>query len=268
MSLKIFTVDSFTDVPFKGNPAGVCITNQLLPEKLMQQIAKEFNLSETAFVTPADTEKYNIRYFSPQKEIPLCGHATLAAAKILSLKKNDTVFKFVTGAGVMLAVTISADEITMQFPVYEIEPALVSDETKKALGIQNITASFYSPNNKIIMIETEDAVLLAALKPNFTALVATQNNINGILVTAASANSQYDYEYRYFWPWAGTNEDPVTGGVQTFLAKYWSKKLGKTKMTAFQSSERTGKMKVELKDNSVFITGEAVIILEADLINY
>jgi PhzF family phenazine biosynthesis protein len=268
MALKIFTVDSFTNVPFKGNPAAVCITIEPLKEMLMQQIAKELGLSETAFVVYTKNETYPIRYFSPQKEIPLCGHATLAAAKVLWMQTGETVFNFITVSGVLLQAVVSGNEITMQFPVYNIEPISVSDDTIKALGIQNTQACFYSPANKIIMIEIADANQLAALKPDFTALKASQNDINGVLVTAASASQIYDYEYRYFWPWAGTNEDPVTGGVQTFLAKYWQGRLNKTIMYAFQSSERTGKMKVALKENNVFITGEAVVMLEGNFINY
>ena len=264
--LKIFTADSFTDAAFKGNPAGVCITEDALPEKTMQQIAMEMGLSETAFVTPSNGH-YSIRYFSPQKEIALCGHATLAAAKIINAKNGCEAVTFITGAGVTLHTVIRQNEISMQFPVYDAEPAEAPAPMLQALGIKNVIATKYSPNNKIIMIEIPDAENLSSLQPDFTALLNSHSGINGVLVTAA-ASGEYDYEYRYFWPWAGTNEDPVTGGVQTFLAKYWSEKLNKSNMRAFQSSARTGKMNVALKNNSVTISGQAVIMLEGNLLNY
>lgn len=269
MSLKTFIVDSFTATPFKGNPAGVCMTDTALPEAVMQNIAFELGLSETAFVTKTtDSAAFNIRYFSPQKEIPLCGHATLAAAKVLAAGMQGNTVEFITVAGILLKVTIGSNGITMQFPVYELTPATVPAALLTALGVQQVKEVLYSAQNKILLLQIETAAALAALQPDFAALKASHDGVNGVLVTAASADVLYDYEYRYFWPWAGTDEDPVTGGVQTFLAKYWSEKLSKTNMTAFQSSKRTGVMRVALKDDTVFITGNAVIILEGNLINY
>lgn len=269
MPLQTFIVDSFTNTPFKGNPAGVCIAEDSLSETTMQQIAFELGLSETAFITrSAESNVYNIRYFSPQKEIALCGHATLAAAKVLNGKTGSGSIHFITGGGVSLQTTLKEHQITMEFPVYDIIRATVKEVMLAALGIKKVTAVYYSEQNRILMLEIESAAELANLQPDFAALKASQDDINGVLVTAASANDAYDYEYRYFWPWAGTNEDPVTGGVQTFLARYWSVKLQKNKMTAFQSSQRTGFMTVELCDEKVFITGQAVIILEGNLINF
>lgn len=269
MQLQTFIVDSFTDTPFKGNPAGVCITENAVSETVMQNIAFELGLSETAFITKAThSAVYNIRYFSPQKEIPLCGHATLAAAKVLNNKTGSSTINFITGGGISLQTTVAGNAITMQFPVYEITTATVPAAMLTALGITEVNSVFYSAQNKILMLEIDSAAELANLHPDFAALKASQDGINGVLVTAVSGNDTYDYEYRYFWPWAGTNEDPVTGGVQTFLAKYWSRKFQKNKMTAFQSSQRTGFMTVELVDEKVFITGQAVIILEGNLLNY
>lgn len=269
MPLQTFIVDSFTNTPFKGNPAGVCIADNSLSETTMQQIAFELGLSETAFITKsAESDVYNIRYFSPQKEIALCGHATLAAAKVLNGKTGSGDISFITGGGISLQTTVESNEITMQFPVYELRPATAPVTMLTALGITETVAVFRSIQNKILMLEIESAAELANLQPDFAALKASQDDINGVLVTAVSGNDTYDYEYRYFWPWAGTNEDPVTGGVQTFLARYWAVKLQKNKMTAFQSSQRTGFMTVELKDEKVFITGQAVIILEGNLIHF
>ena len=150
--------------------------------------------------------------------------------------------------------------------MYDTIDATVPSVMLDALGLLKVTNTAFSEKNKIILLEISDDNLLAHLKPNFTALLNSYEGINGVLVTAASGNREYDFHYRYFWPWAGTNEDPVTGGVQTFLAKYWANKLGKKKMKAFQSSSRTGYMTVELQAGKVLVTGQAVIIFEGNLL--
>jgi predicted PhzF superfamily epimerase YddE/YHI9 len=152
----------------------------------------------------------------------------------------------------------------MQFPVYETEEIEVPEEVLEALGIEEIINQRYSSQNKIILIEIKSAKDLAGLKPDYTALVNSYNGINGVLVTAVSGSEGFDFHYRYFWPWAGTNEDPVTGGIQTFLTKYWATKLNQTRLTAFQSSLRTGTMTTELLNDKVFIYGEAVTVLEGE----
>jgi predicted PhzF superfamily epimerase YddE/YHI9 len=154
----------------------------------------------------------------------------------------------------------------MQFPVYETEEIEVPQLMLEAIGISEIINKKYSPNNKIVLLEIESAIELANLKPDFTALLNSYIGINGVLVTAISNNEKFDFHYRYFWPWAGTNEDPVTGGIQTFLTKYWAIKLNKTKLNAYQSSLRTGIMSTELLQNKVYILGEAVTILEGKFI--
>lgn len=269
MPLKTFIVDSFTNAPFKGNPAGVCITEKALPEAVMQNIAMELGLSETAFVQQQEANNsYSIRFFSPQKEIPLCGHATVAAAKVLHLQTGAADIHFSNINKVDIPAKVNDAGISIQFPVYGLMPAHAPQAMLKALGIEKTEAVLYSEQNNILMLEISSAAALAALQPDFTALKASHNNINGVLVTAASNNSMYDYEYRYFWPWAGTEEDPVTGGVQTFLAAYWQGKLHKTTMHAFQSSKRTGSMMIELKNDKVYITGNAVLVMEGNLMSY
>jgi PhzF family phenazine biosynthesis protein len=266
--MKLYIVDSFTKFPFKGNPAGVCFPDHRLEDKKMQQIAHEVGFSETAFVHPTGRpEVYDIRYFSPKKEIPLCGHATLASAKIIFNRTEANEIHFITGEKVDLRITKKGDEITMQFPVYDTEAAAVPEALLQALGLTEVEQTSYSPRNKIIILEIKDPDELASLQPDFNALLASYQGINGVLVTAPSGTDDYDFHYRYFWPWAGTNEDPVTGGVQTFLTKYWSEKLGKTSMTAFQSSPRTGSMKVELSGETVLVTGQAVIVFTGDFLS-
>jgi PhzF family phenazine biosynthesis protein len=199
-------------------------------------------------------------------EIPLCGHATLASSKIIFDTTSFDKIKFINCDGVELLIGKSGSKIKMQFPVYDTEEIEVPQKMLEALGIKETINKRYSSRNKIILIEIKSAKDLANLNPDFTALVNSYNGINGVLVTAVSDREEFDFHYRYFWPWAGTNEDPVTGGIQTFLTKYWAIKLNRTKLTAFQSSLRTGTMSIELLQDKVFISGEAVTVLEGQFI--
>ena len=264
--MKTYFVDSFTDEKFKGNPAAVCLPDTELDSKTMQKIATEIGFSETAFIKQISDNVYSIRFFSPKTEIPLCGHATLASSKIVFDTTSFENIKFINYENVELFIEKAGNKIKMQFPVYDTEETAVSQKMIEALGISEVSNTRYSPKNKIILIEIKNAAELANLKPDFAALVNSHTGISGVLVTAVSDNEIFDFHYRYFWPWAGTNEDPVTGGVQTFLTKYWAEKLNKTKLNAYQSSLRTGMMRTELVDDKVFIFGEAVKVLEGEFI--
>ncbi len=260
--MKIYFVDSFTSKKFKGNPAAVCLTNNELDIETMQNIASEIGFSETAFITQRIDNTYSIRFFTPKIEIPLCGHATLASSKIIFDTTAYESIIFVNCNKVELYVEKVENKIKMQFPVYETEDIEVPLSILEALGIFEIVNKRYNTENKIILLEIKSASDLADLKPDFTALINAYTGINGVLVTAISDNKHFDFHYRYFWPWVGTNEDPVTGGVQTFLTKYWATKLNKTKLNAFQCSSRTGIMSTEIIQDKVYIFGEAVTILE------
>ena len=261
--MRTFIVDSFTDTPFKGNPAGVCLADSELSDERMLQIAQELNLSETAFLSPPKSDNaFPIRYFSPKMEIPLCGHATLASAKVIfSIHKLNEVH-FINIQNLDLFAKQSNGQIVLEFPVYETRPVDAPPALLAALGIKSISNSVYNEETKILLLEITDAEALAGLNPDFVALQRSHNSINGVLVTALAHADGYDFHSRYFWPWSGTNEDPVTGGTHTFLAKYWSPRLGKTKMKSFQSSKRTGFMEVELINDKLRIKGQAVIVLE------
>ncbi|HEX6333933.1 MAG TPA: PhzF family phenazine biosynthesis isomerase [Flavisolibacter sp.] len=265
--IETYFVDSFTTEPFKGNPAGVCLLEDEISHQKMLKIAREIGFSETAFVRKTDgKDTYSIRYYSPRKEIPLCGHATLASAKIIFEKTTAPGITFITGENLNLLIKKDAEHIIMEFPVYDTSPLIPPQPVLAALGLEGVRGASYNAETKIILLEIADAGILAALKPDFAALVKSYENIDGVLVTAPSNTEQYDFHYRYFWPWAGTNEDPVTGGVQTFLARYWSARLHKKKMKAFQSSDRTGFMTVELDQDKVFIYGKAVTVFEGHLV--
>lgn len=262
--MKTFFVDSFTNEKFKGNPAAVCFTETDPDNATMQSIATEIGFSETAFVKKITGSTYRIRFFTPKKEIPLCGHATLASSKIIFDSTDLQTITFLNCENVALKIEKAGNKIAMQFPVYDTEAIEVSTILLDALGVDKAINTRYSPRNKIILIEIAMTDTLAQLQPDFAALLKSYDGINGVLVTAQSNTTDFDFHYRYFWPWAGTNEDPVTGGVQTFLTKYWADKLNKHTLNAFQSSKRTGMMRTELLQDRVVIYGEAVTVFEGE----
>lgn len=261
--MKTYFVDSFTSTRFAGNPAAVALPAGELDAATMQQVAAEIGFSETAFVRPAAAGAgYHIRFFTPKQEILLCGHATLAAAKILFDTTGQRSVLFANAAGVELPCEQVEDgSIRMRFPVYDTEPLVVPAAVLRALGLTSCRHTRYSPRNKIILLEIDNAAELAALRPDFAALLQSYQGINGVLVTAPADTPAYDFHYRYFWPWAGTNEDPVTGGVQTFLTPYWAERLGRRQLRAFQASARTGHLRTELLDKAVAIYGQAMTVL-------
>ncbi|RDY59390.1 PhzF family phenazine biosynthesis protein [Flagellimonas nanhaiensis] len=267
-TIQTYIVDSFTDEPFKGNPAGVCLLNQEIGDEEMLLIAKELGFSETVFVTQLSGQnRFSIRFFSPKMEIPLCGHATLAASKVLFNKDSDMLnIHFVNIQNLDLVIQRDGEHIIMEFPIYETEHQIAPNELLEALGITEINNSEYNKETNILLLEIDDCNVLSKLNPDFEKLKKSHDSINGVLVTALSEKPDYDFESRYFWPWSGTNEDPVTGGTHTFLAKYWGQRLHKKKMNSFQCSERTGFMEVELIDElKMTIKGKAQILLKGEL---
>lgn len=263
--MKTFIVDSFTDVAFKGNPAGVCITAKPLAESFMLQVAQELGLSETAFIQSTDEPNvWTIRYFSPRMEIPLCGHATLAASRIVLNQSNQAKVIFKTIEDVRLSVQRTEDRLTMEFPLYNVHQSNAPPAMLDALGLETIVDSAFNKETNILMIEIQDCDTLKHLSPDFPALVKSHDSINGVLVTAESKHDEFDFHSRYFWPWSGTNEDPVTGGTHTFLAPYWSRKLNRRKLNSFQASARTGTMRVEILEKSILMTGQAIVVFDGE----
>lgn len=287
----LWIVDSFTERPFHGNPAGVHWSEQLPSPTRMQNIASELNLSETAFISPdhehttaprnslfassEEANRYLIRYYSPKKEIPLCGHATLAASQVLfeqsRVEQSETQqLNFQTASGLKLRVQRKGQGIEMQFPVYSLAAAIAPPAMLDALGISAVLYSGFNVETQILLIEIASADQLRNLTPDYSALLESCDFINGsplhgVSITAR-ADDEFDFHSRFFWPWSGGNEDPVTGGTHTFLAKYWAEKLNKSVLKSFQSSPRTGRMEVELKSmDSLLIRGQAVVFLEGNL---
>jgi len=232
----------------------------------MLSIAQELGLSETAFLQPMpNSAGYTIRFFSPVMEIPLCGHATLASAKVIFEHLSVASVKFTNINNLVLAAREVAGEIVMEFPIYDTEESEAAPALLHALGLVGVENVVYNKETNILMLEIASTETLAKLTPDYGALVKSHDSINGVLVTAPSQGDKYDFHSRYFWPWSGTNEDPVTGGTHTFLAKYWADKLNKTCLRSFQASKRSGFMQVELVGEKLLITSQAQIVFEGKL---
>ncbi|MDR0232279.1 MAG: PhzF family phenazine biosynthesis protein [Dysgonamonadaceae bacterium] len=258
----IFQVDAFTDKPFKGNPAGVMIVTEEVSSDWMQNIALEMNLSETAFIFPREND-FQIRYFTPVKEVPLCGHATLASAHIiyeLGLKAVNETIKF-KAEGADLTIKRENDWIVMDFPKYPIQKTDIHKDFKRLVGFDPIEMYSSIYDWVIAIAETESEILNS--KPNFTLL--TENGLGHLMITSKSDSKQADFVVRCFAPIAGINEDPVTGSAHCALTPLWAEKLGKTELDSLQLSKRTGHLKVKLNNDRVEIKGKALTIFEAKM---
>jgi len=257
MSQQIVQIDSFTDKPFAGNPAGVCLMTKAADENWMQQVAAEMNLSETAFLYPHG-EGYNLRWFTPAAEVKLCGHATLASAHLLYQDGHvprDRTISFFTKSGELKA-RFDNGWIELDFPARQLVPATPPDGLLQALGIR---ASNVCKHESFYLIEVESEDVVRALAPDFGQLP-----VRGVIVTSKSSGS-YDFVSRYFAPAVGVNEDPVTGSAHCALGPYWQGKLGKSSFLAYQASKRGGVMKVRVERDRVFMSGQAVTVLRCEL---
>jgi len=258
----IFQVDAFTDKPFKGNPAGVMIVTEDVSSELMQNIALEMNLSETAFIFPREND-FQIRYFTPTIEVPLCGHATLASSHIiyeLGLKSANETINFKAEGG-NLTIKRENDWIVMNFPKYPIQKIDKPKDFKHLVGFEPIEMYSSIYDWVIAVAETESEILHS--KPEFTLL--TENGLGHLMITSKSDSKRADFVVRCFAPKGGINEDPVTGSAHCALTPLWAGKLGKLEFDSLQLSNRTGHLKVKLNGDRVEIKGKALTIFEAKM---
>ncbi len=258
----IYQVDAFTSTPFKGNPAGVMIVDEHFPSEKMQQLAAEMNLSESAFIIPNGKE-FRIRYFTPNREVPLCGHATLASGHIiyeLGLKKADEAIVFKAEGG-DLTITKEGDWITMNFPEYPLAKMDVPSDFKATVGFEPIEM-YSSIYDWVIAVAPSEADILDA-KPDFERMKT--NGLAHLMITAKGEQADRDFVLRVFAPLAGVNEDPVTGSAHCALTPLWHAKTGKLEFNSYQLSKRTGRLKVKLLNDRVEIKGQAVTVFQAEL---
>ncbi|MBO4910531.1 MAG: PhzF family phenazine biosynthesis protein [Lachnospiraceae bacterium] len=255
--MKQYIVDAFTDTVFHGNQAAVCVLDEWLPDKTMMDIAAENNFSETAFTVKAG-EGYDLRWFTPGDEINLCGHATLAAAYVLfNYYEKDTdriVFHTLSGD---LITERHGDGIKMDFPVYSLNKVPVTEEMASAMGAAPKEA--YLDRDLLLVYEDED--IIRKMKPDIDKV----KQLDGLGVGVTAPGKDYDCVSRFFVPELSIPEDPVTGSVHCMITPYWTERLGKSSLNAFQASKRGGELICELKGDRVIISGKAVLFAVSEL---
>lgn len=257
MKIDIYQVDAFAQRPFEGNPAAVCPLEKWLPDDLMQSIAMENNLSETAFFV-LEEDGYRIRWFTPLAEVDLCGHATLAAAWVLfhCLEVEGNEVRFLSRSG-RLAVRRKDEVLELDFPAQAPRSCPVPDGITRAIGAQPLECCEFVD---LLAIYDDPAVVRDA-RPDMAALAAL--DYRGVIITAPG--EEHDFISRFFGPAVGVPEDPVTGSAHTKLTPYWAEKLGKNHLRARQVSPRGGDLMCTLKGDRVLIAGQAVLFLRGTL---
>ncbi len=263
MPIRIVTVDAFSSVPFAGNPAAVCVLEQPRPEEWLRNVAREMNLSETAFLIPRNGD-FDLRWLTPAVEVDLCGHATIASAHVLwedgHLVRGKQA-RFHTRSG-LLTADQRGDWIEMDFPVKIAIAAEPPSELLPALGVNAPRGVFKNAFDYLVEVESEEQ--LRALTPDHAMLRKVP--VRGVIVTARSSNPNFDFVSRFFAPGSGIDEDPVTGSAHSALGPYWGAKLGKQEMTGYQASARGGVVRVRLNGERIILGGQAITILRATLL--
>jgi PhzF family phenazine biosynthesis protein len=260
MRIKIYQVDAFTDKVFSGNPAAVCPLQEWLSDEIMQDIAMENNLAETAFYVKRQDE-YEIRWFTPTIEVDLCGHATLAAAFVLFNHENHhgEVIRFTSARSGLLTVQRIADTLTLNFPADDIKAVDLSDELMSLFTIKPISA-FKGRSDYMLVFQSQDHI--EKLVPDFEKIAKLK--ARGLIATAKGDNA--DFVSRFFAPQSGIDEDPVTGSAHTTLTQYWAGELGRNEFTAVQLSKRKGYLQCRLAGNGVEISGKARLYLKGEIV--
>lgn len=261
---QIVQVDAFTDKPFAGNPAAVCMLTKWRGDAWLQAVAAEMNLSETAFLVRRSGGDFDLRWFTPTTEVALCGHATLASAHVLwsyNILEPDREARFHTQSGLLTAAK-DGDRITMDFPAEPDTRVAMPDVIVQALG----TVPTYCGKNRLdylVEISSEDDV--RNLRPDLRLLETL--DCRGVIVTArAKPGGDVDFVSRFFAPAAGVPEDPVTGSAHCCLGPYWQRRLRKSKLTGYQASPRGGTVGVEVAGERVKLAGQAVTVMEARML--
>jgi len=263
MPVRIVQVDAFTNKPFAGNPAAVCVLREAAAEEWMRHVAREMNLSETAFLVPSDGG-YQLRWLTPSVEVDLCGHATVASAHVLwedgHLPAGQQA-RFHTRSGLLLADR-RGEWIELDFPAKVVQAAAPPPELLPALGVAK--AAFVGKNVFDYLVQVNSEETLRGLAPDHTAL--RKLPVRGVIVTARSVTPEFDFVSRFFAPGSGVDEDPVTGSSHVALGPYWSGLLHKTEFTAYQASARGGVVRVRLNGDRVILGGQAVTVMTGELL--
>lgn len=260
---RVVQVDAFTDRPFAGNPAAVCVLEQPIGDGLMASIAAEMNLAETAFLQRMPgSDEWNLRWFTPEVEVDLCGHATLASAHALwesGEAGEDQLLRFHTRSGILTARRRHG-WIELDFPALPSTPEPAPAWLEGALGAAPVN---FERSRFDLLVELADEHTVRALQPNLMRLA--EEPVRGFIVTARGSG-EYDFVSRWFGPGAGIMEDPVTGSAHSVLGPYWEARLGKSAFTAYQASRRGGVIRVDVRGDRVLLSGRAVTTLRGELI--
>ncbi len=261
--VKIYQVDSFAEGPFTGNPAAVCILPEPRDEAWMQAVAEEMNLSETAFLQ-RERDAFGLRWFTPVAEVEMCGHGTLASAHVLwevGLLSLEEEARFHTASGLLTAVR-RGEEIELDFP------ATPPEETDAPLGLSEalgVRPKYVGKTRFDFLVEVESDELLRGLGPDFPKL--RELPARGVIVTSEAALDQYDFVSRFFAPAIGIDEDPVTGSAHCCLGPFWSARLGREELVAYQASPRGGLVRVRVAGGRVHLGGRAVTVMRGELVD-
>jgi PhzF family phenazine biosynthesis protein len=256
-------VDAFTDRPFTGNPAAVCVLPSARNPLWMQQVALEMNLAETAFLVRRP-DGFDLRWFTPGAEVDLCGHATLASAHALWEEghlKSSEVARFHTHSG-LLTASRRGDHIWLDFPATPVSHMTPPKGLKQAIGVE---ARMVGRTVFDYLVEVDSEAALRSLAPDMNLIAAIP--YRGVIVTAASAETRFDFVSRFFAPGLGIPEDPVTGSAHCGLAPYWGARLGKDEMVGYQASSRGGTVLVRVEGNRVHLGGQAVTVLRGEILH-
>lgn len=258
---RFYLVDAFTSKVFSGNPAGVCVMDSPADDSWMQKMAAEVNVAETAFLSPR-ADHYLLRWFTPEAEVDLCGHGTLAASHILweqGCVPPDRPIRFETRSGTLFSRQESG-WITMDFPSEPATEARIPPGLEEALGAKPV---FVGKNRFDYLVELDSAATVENLSPDYDLIARLP--ARGIIVTAGCSKSRYDFVSRFFAPGIGIDEDQVTGSAHCCLAPYWGRKLEKDLMIGYQASERGGTVRVAIHGSRVDLSGHAVTVITGDL---
>ncbi|MFC1896103.1 PhzF family phenazine biosynthesis protein [Thermodesulfobacteriota bacterium] len=262
MGLRLFVVDAFTDRAFAGNPAAVCLLSEPRDERWMQNVASEMNLSETAFLLRKD-KGFDLRWFTPEVEVDLCGHATLASAHVLwemSVIDAGEGARFGTRSGTLLARR-QGEWIELDFPAEEQAPASSFPEMEQALGV---TPEYLGKNRFDYLVQVSSEYTVRHLDPDFSLLRMLP--CRGVMVTSLATSPGIDFVSRFFAPAVGVPEDPVTGSAHCCLGPFWAKHLGKTDLVGYQASSRGGTVRVRVTGDRVLLKGQAVTVVRGELL--
>ncbi len=264
MNQPIYQIDAFTDRPFAGNPAAVCVLPQARDAVWMQDVAREMNLSETAFLVP-NGEGFDLRWFTPAAEVDLCGHATLASAHLLweigrLAPDEEAVFHTLSGR---LSARRHAGRIVMDFPAVPEEETVPPAGLIPALGVR---PRYVGRNRMDYLVLVESQAAVEALAPDLGRLA--QVDVRGVIVTAGADEGPYDFVSRFFAPRVGVSEDPVTGSAHCCLGPFWQQRLHKDDLTGYQASARGGVVHVQPTGDRVRLGGHAVTVMKGELIDF